>query len=173
MKLKDIIYLLALIIGLISVWVYVLVNEKKIAYVNTLELYDGFEMKKELEQTFVKVQGGRKQQLDSLELELRLLNAQIESSKSNTNVVNIFEIKRDSYLQKKQQFEEDNGLMQEQYNKNIRKQLNQYVADYGKKNNYNYLLGADGSGTLMYGKETADITKEVLDYINNKYRGIK
>lgn len=148
-------------------------NQKKIAFVNTLELYDGFEMKKELEQSFVKVQSGRKEQLDSLELELRMLNAQLESKGSKAGIAKIFEIKRDNYLQKKQQFEEDNGLMQEQYNSNIRKQLNQYVADFGKEGNYDYLLGADGSGALMYAKETTDVTKEVLKYINDKYKGIK
>lgn len=159
--------------ALAATLLFVSKTQKKIAYVNALELYDGFEMKKELEQSFIKVQSGRKAQLDSLELELRMLNAQLESSGSKSGLIQVFEIRRDSYLQKKQQFEEDNGLMQEQYNSNIRKQLNQYVADYGKEHKYDYLLGADGSGALMYAKETADVTKEVLNYINDKYKGIK
>lgn len=162
-----------MLLALAATILFVLKKQKKIAYVNALELYDGFEMKKELEQSFIKVQSGRKAQLDSLELELRMLNAQLESSGSKSGLIQVFEIRRDSYLQKKQQFEEDNGLMQEQYNSNIRKQLNQYVADYGKEHNYDYLLGADGSGALMYAKETADVTKEVLSYINDKYKGIK
>ncbi len=162
-----------MLLALAATLLFVSKTQKKIAYVNALELYDGFEMKKELEQSFIKVQSGRKAQLDSLELELRMLNAQLESSGSKSGLIQVFEIRRDSYLQKKQQFEEDNGLMQEQYNSNIRKQLNQYVADYGKEHKYDYLLGADGSGALMYAKETADVTKEVLNYINDKYKGIK
>jgi hypothetical protein len=65
-KVRDIIYIGVMLLAMAATLLFVSKNQKKIAFVNALELYDGFEMKKELEQTFVKVQSGRKQQLDSL-----------------------------------------------------------------------------------------------------------
>ena len=51
--------------------------------------------------------------------------------------------------------------------------LNDVILDYGKENECDYILGADGSGSLMYAKDSDDITKDVLVYINNKYKGVK
>jgi outer membrane protein len=50
--------------------------------------------------------------------------------------------------------------------------MSQYINDYGKKNNYDLILGADGSGTLMYSKAKYDISEEIIIFINNKYKGV-
>lgn len=161
------------VLGFIMVTGYSSMDKKKIVYIKTGELYAGFEMKKELENTYLTVQKGRKHQLDSLELELKILNKRFDVEGEKKELVNIFEVKRENYLLKKQQFEQDNAQMQQQYTANIQKQLNQYVSDYGKENECDYILGADGSGSIMFAKETDDITKEVLIFINNKYKGVK
>src|SRR5438445_708445 len=85
------------------------------------------EMKKELENTYLTVQKGRKQQLDSLELELKLLNKKLQTEGSKKELLEIFDTKKENYLLKKQQFEEDDNQMQEQFTFKIKKQLNQYV----------------------------------------------
>jgi len=142
-------------------------------YVKVGELYDGFEMKKELENTFMQVEKGRQLELDSLELELKMLNKKISSEGEKKELVEIFDEKRERYLMKKKQFQEDDKLMQDQYAEKIRKQLNQYVMDYGKETNCDYILGAEGSGALMFAKDEDDMTKQVLQYVNNKYKGGK
>jgi outer membrane protein len=173
MKFKNGVIIGLVIFGLIGLVVYVKWNTKKIIYVKVDTLYADFEMKKELENTYITVQKGRKNQLDSLELELKLMNKQINIEGEKKELVSVFEARREAYLLKKQQFEQDDALMQEQFTTKIRKQLNQYVTDYGKENNCDYILGAEGSGALMYAKDNDDVTKEVLVYINNKYKGVK
>lgn len=173
MNYKNWIFSTIVIIGFIGVVFYVNNNQKKIVYVKVGELYTEFEMKKELENTYLTVQKGRKQLLDSLELELKLLNKKIDTDGEKKNLLEVFDEKKEKYLMKKQQFEEDDALMQQQYSDKIRKQLNQYVTDYGKENNCDYIFGAEGSGALMYAKEINDVTKEVLIYINNKFKGLK
>lgn len=49
--------------------------------------------------------------------------------------------------------------------------INDYVKDYGKKNNYRIIFGASGSGTIMYADEAADLTVEVLEGLNSEYQG--
>jgi outer membrane protein len=152
--------------------VYIKVTEKKSAFVNVGELYNEFDMKKELENTYLTVQKGRKNQLDSMELELRLLSSQL-NTRVTKEVNEVFEMKRENYLVRQQQFTEDDQQMQEQYTEKIRKQLNQYVSDFGKESDYDLILGAEGSGAVMFAREENNITKEVLAYINSKYKGVK
>ncbi|NGX85387.1 OmpH family outer membrane protein [Aequorivita sp. KMM 9714] len=49
--------------------------------------------------------------------------------------------------------------------------INDYVKDYGKKNNYKIIFGASGSGTIMYADKAADLTVEVLEGLNAEYQG--
>lgn len=50
------------------------------------------------------------------------------------------------------------------------KEVRKYVQDYGKKNGYTYILGSNDAGSVMYGDETKDLTKEILDELNKAYK---
>jgi outer membrane protein len=148
-------------------------TEKKIAYVKTTELYDGFQMKKELETKYVNVEKARKNILDSLELELKLMSKKLDSqAKPEERLVNEFEGKKENYFMKKKQWEEDNTAMANQYTQQIMKQINQYVDAYGKEKHYTYILGADGSGVILQADESLNLTQDILKYINLKYKGL-
>lgn len=45
-----------------------------------------------------------------------------------------------------------------------------YVKDYGKKNGYTYIFGSNDAGSVMYGTESNDLTKTVLDALNSEYK---
>lgn len=154
------------------VFFYFKYNENKMAYINISEVYNKFEMKKEFESRFLTVVNGRKHLLDSLEINLKIIASKLEN-KSIKNLENEFEFKKEAYFLKKQEFEEDNELMQNQYTENIMKQLNQYVQDYGKEKHYSFIFGAENSGSLMYSEDVNNISNEVIEYINLKYKGVK
>lgn len=168
-----------IIIGLVvalfaALAIYIKATQKQTAFVKVTELYNEFDMKKELEANYMQIEKGRKAQLDSLEIELKLMNKRFDAEGTgNKEMVNLFEMKRENYLLKKQQFEEDNALMQQTYNADIMKQLNQYVSDFGVENKYEYIFGAEGSGAIMHAEKSKDITNEVKTYINAKYKGKK
>ena len=50
-------------------------------------------------------------------------------------------------------------------------QMTQYIKDFGNENGYDFIFGEDNTGTILYGKPTADITSEVIEFINQKYQG--
>ncbi len=146
--------------------------EKRIAYVKITKLYDEFVMKKELSGKYENIQKTRQNFLDSLELELRLIGKKIENTdKPDQGTIAEFESRKENYLMKKKQFEEDNTATVNQYTEQIMKQLNQYVEVYGKEQHYTYILGADGSGVIMHADESLDITDELVKYVNLKYKG--
>ncbi|WP_242446437.1 OmpH family outer membrane protein [Nonlabens agnitus] len=51
--------------------------------------------------------------------------------------------------------------------------INDYVKQYGKDNGYRIILGASGSGNIMYADEAADLTEEVLVGLNADFEGSK
>jgi outer membrane protein len=50
-------------------------------------------------------------------------------------------------------------------------QINSFVSEYGKEKGYDVILGTTESGSLMYGNDAIDITKEVLESLNKSYKG--
>lgn len=48
-------------------------------------------------------------------------------------------------------------------------QVNAFLLDYGKKNNYKMILIASQAGTIAYAREGLDITEEVIKELNEQY----
>lgn len=161
---------LIIIIGILLVSTF---NQTKTGWVDLNKVYKDFILKKELEKKLESTQQARKKITDSLELQLKVLLKQINMENAkDKNKVEVFSLKKEEYLVKKQQFDEDNNTMAQQYDAQIYKQLNQYVQDFGKSKNYTYIYGADGSGNLMYADSENDISDEVLVFVNERYKGI-
>ena len=162
------------LVGLVVVLIYNYLSQPKTAYVNTIEVYNNFALKNELEEKVIKVQRARQWMLDSLKINLQNLVKEIGNSDVKQNEkINNLEILKHQYFFKKQQFQEDNQLLAEKYTDQIWKQLNQYVKDYGQKENYEYIFGADGQGKLMHADEAKNITEELKQYVNNRYQGLE
>jgi outer membrane protein len=158
--------------GMFFFCIYQSQQRGKLAWVNINEVYAEFIFKKELEKKILQTQQARKQVTDSLEFELKVLSREIRAEKGgNKNRIQLFEAKREAYLQKKEAQEEDNAMLEKQYNEQILTQLNQYLKDYGKEKNLRYLFGTTGNGNLMYAEESEEVTKDVILYINEKYKG--
>jgi outer membrane protein len=144
------------------------VIKDKIAYVNFMQIYDGFKMKKELEAKLTLSQQARKNFIDSLENDIREMHP---STDDKLNAVIGYQKK---FIEEKyREFDELNQKQAEDYQKQILLQINTYVKEFGKLNRYQYILGANGEGTLMYAEESKDISAEVLQFINNRYEGGK
>lgn len=60
-------------------------------------------------------------------------------------------------------------------NEDVRKTVVDYVKEYNKKSNYNYILThTNGSGgILLFANDSLDITKEILDGLNAQYKAEK
>lgn len=76
------------------------------------------------------------------------------------------------YRLKQQQFTEDNALLTQQYQEQISNQLNQYLKDFTAANEYDYIFGATGDGSLMGAKDAYNVTDLVLNYANQRYKGV-
>lgn len=143
-------------------------SNKKQAYVELAKLFDEFEYTKELKKEINQVNEKRKYLLDSiaqnLELEYKRFNA-------DNKVNDEFKNKVDEYNDLKYRFKSSEEEMSKSYDERIYKQINQYVKEYGEQNHYEFIFGANGSGNVMYADSSLNITKQLIVYINNKYKG--
>ena len=163
------------IIGLIvlSLWIYHICFRSKVGYVDIPKVFNGFEMKKEFQEKYKKTETLRKRVLDSLSFDLQLSAKKLKANEKDPTLINEFDLKREYFLKQKEQMQQDNTALSSQFDKQILEQMSQYVIDYGKKNNYDLILGADGNGTLMYAHDKMNISDEITIFINNKYKGIE
>jgi outer membrane protein len=162
----------ASIILVFGLW-YQSEHKPKFGYIVLGEVFEKFDLKNELASKLKLTQAARQKRVDSLETRLRLLSKKIEDDKGkNKEDIRLFEIQRDGYIKWKRQNDDDNDLQTKQYDKQIRSQMSQYVIEFGKVNGYRYIFGSDGNGSLMYGVDADNLTKEVTEFINKKYKGV-
>ncbi len=140
----------------------------KIAYVKISELYNSFQMKKELEADYLQIENKRKSIIDSITVQFNSIYQSQNKTESDKQRIRFL---YDDLMKKKTEFEEDNARLKSELNERIFKQINQYVQDYSLENSCDFVLGADGSGSIMASNVKYDITNEVSLYINKKYEG--
>jgi outer membrane protein len=147
-------------------------EQQKIAYIDNAKVVNEFQKKVDFEKKFqVKVTAFNKK-ADSLETAIQI-EAQMFQTKAAKMSQKNAEIEYQALLQKKQRQDyelqaEEQSLQGEGQKKidTLIKEVKAFVKDYGKKNGYDYILGANDAGSVMYGLESNDITQTVIDALN-------
>lgn len=118
-----------------------------------MQQYHGTAAKRQLIQVKAKVWG---QSIDSLTTALaaqRLPPAEQEKRVGRYR----------SVLQQKMQ------LATQQADQELLKEVNDYLKSYGKTKQYDFILGANESGSIVYAAPGRDLTQEVLRGLNQAY----
>jgi len=171
---KNLISLIALIISCISLYLLLFKNniDKKVVFVETGKLYEQFKLTKEYNLKVEEIIKTRKVIVDSLYDKVRAIALETQNkTKPDESDMQKGRMLEEEYLYKKNEFEKENESTINDYNAKIWNQLNQYINDYGKENNYSYILGASGQGNIMYGEKNIDITDKLIEFVNTKYSG--
>lgn len=145
-------------------------NQEKKGYVQASKLYNEFEMAKELNKKLEQSVEIKSQILDSLKFELKQIELQIGTNQTK-DLIRRYKLKQEEFLYKEKQFNEDAIRQQQLYTEQTTTQINKYILEFGKQNQYDYIFGANGNGSILYAKDDNDITSEILIFINNKYQG--
>ncbi len=167
-----IIGIVSILIGLSSLGValFLLVQQKKIYYVELGEVYDTFTMKTEMESQLNSIYNKKKEGIDSLRLQLEQEQRLLTNTSSQSKKQEIA-LKLEGFNLKERQFVDDMERLRATYTERVWTQINQYVADYGEMKEVDMIIGAAGNGNLMYGGDGMNITKDISAYINQRYAG--
>ena len=143
------------------VFYFMFVQQPKIGYMKNQVVFNEFHGKLELEKRLNTLTNKRKTTLDSL----RLMVSNIPDSNPQKKEALY------AYQNRELQFNQFYDEQSRKYTDEIWSQINHYVAEFGQENEYHYILGTQGTGNLMYGSKSKDISKEIIEFINNKYEG--
>jgi len=149
----------------------------KTAYVDTSKLVEESSELKELEdKAKVKEEElGRELQNEARQLQLDAASFQKEAAVKGEQWAQM----RSQDLQKRNQdLTVKQQTMQQEFAKEfgvkrdtIVSQMRSLIKEYGKKNGYDYVYGTGDAASILYAKDSYDITKEILKQLNDKYKG--
>lgn len=169
---KWISILIAVLIFCTLLLVLTKVSSTKTGYVKLNEVFDQFEYTKQLKKEFELVKNARQRKVDSMNFELKVLAQKLETSKDK-ELVSMFEVKRRDFIYIKEGIIQDNEALTEKYDNQIHKQMQSYLVDFGKENGYDYILGSENLGTVLFAKEKYDVTVEAIAYLNDRFKAKK
>jgi outer membrane protein len=159
MKLKYLI--IAIVVQLlIGVGIYLSLKPKagRNGFVVNQQIFDGFEGKKNLELKLNSLRSKHAAALDSVELLMR--------GSFNQELISHFEEMKNQFVREEQD-------VSAKYTEDIWKEINQAISVFGKDEGYDFIYGATGNGSLMYGNNSFNVSEEVIDYLNKRYEGQK
>ena len=155
------------------------VTEFKTAYVDTQKLMEESDELKDLNSRSKVKQEEMGRELDDKVQKLKMdyASAQNEAQRKGPQWAQL-------KAQELQRREQEIGVMQESMIKQfqeefgsqsdtIRKMMREYIKDYGKKNGYDYIYGTGDAVSIIYAKDSYDITKDIIKALNEKYSGNK
>jgi len=77
---------------------------------------------------------------------------------------------KDQIINQRDQFEQQQIAQESQrQNDSLIKKVRSFVENYGLNHGYDYILGSNEAGSVMYGKKSNDLTQTILDALNEKY----
>ena len=166
--------IISLLISLVALAlsVYLYTGKSKIAYVDVAEVYKEFELSKELQDKYAKSAMVRNTILDSLRFSINLITKQLDVIKNTSQreaLIQKYTEKASEFQLREEQLRKDNDQQNQTYKGQIQTQLNQYITEFGKENEFDLMIGANGTGTLLYASDRQNITKELIKYIRTPH----
>ncbi len=138
-------------------------NNKKIAVVDAIALFNNYKMKMELEAKSAVTLKYMAQQADSLKKELMLKSKMKEVPKADLEV--LYKTFSQAQATLEQEYQQSNQAINEQ----VWKRLNPLIDEYGKEQGFRLIIGANGMGTVLYNDDYYDRTKELTAFVNKRY----
>jgi outer membrane protein len=139
-------------------------NQDKIVVVDAVKLFNGFKMKIELEERDELKLKSLGKVVDSLENILKVM--QQSNTQKQLDEKMIYE-----YQRAKSNLQSAYEMSNHDINEQVWKRLNVMIADFGKENKLQIIVGANGMGAVLYNDHKVDLTDNAIQYVNMKYDG--
>ncbi len=172
---KKLVLLVAIAFSIISCNDAPKAKDFKTAYIDTAEMMKDYNEAKELDEKY-KTKGevmGRE-----LEVAAKQLKAEMNGFQQNAMAKGqAWAQQKGAELQKREQelqYAQQGMLQQLQAESGkemdtLVKSVKVLIKDYGKEKSYDYIYGTGDAATVLYAKDSYDITKDIVKMINDKY----
>jgi outer membrane protein len=172
---KKIVFLVAIAISVMACNKTSNTPAYKTAYIDTQKMMEDYTEAKELDEKY-KTKG----EVMGRELEVAAKNLKAEMSGFQQAAMakgQAWAQQKGAELQQRQQQLQyaDQAMMQQLQQESgkemdtLVKSVKQFIKEYGKKEGYDYIYGTGDAATVLYAKDSYDITKEITKALNDKY----
>jgi len=150
-------------------------QQQKIGFVDNSVLINEYQERKDVEASLNTKIEAFKIRTDSLRsaFELEIKEAELKARTMSQSAIQTLSQElqqKEQRLSQRVQFEQQQIAQESQtLNDSIINRVKAFVQDYGKSNNYNYILGSNEAGSVLYGEEASDLTQEILKALNENY----
>jgi|LakMenEpi05May12_1017382.scaffolds.fasta_scaffold06592_2 outer membrane protein len=171
MNLKSVLLSL-LVVGVFALAAVTFIKNKpaKVVYVNMDELFNGFQMKKELENDFISRSNQIQKRIETLQIKITNFKEEV-NQKISANYVDSLNRANTQLSELNRQFQEEYMPLKEQYDAQIQNQLLNYMKEFGKANDYDLVITNLNGSTVIFGSDDVNVTTEALEFVNQKYAG--
>ena len=152
-------------------------SSDELVYVDVNKLMDGYKRTAVAKKEFEAKAGILKANADSLLVDWQNELKIYEKERSSMSTKEL-ELKQELLSSKQQQINNYQQAVQKQIQKEDQKvsqtvinDINDFVKEYGKKHGHEIIFGANGGGNVMYARDSANLTDEILEELNNSYEG--
>jgi Skp family chaperone for outer membrane proteins len=132
-------------------------SSHKIVFVDSTKLFEEFDMKKDYDK---KIEEDLKQDAMSLDSMNVLMKNTADSN-------SIYQLRKDYYVLE-QMYNAKFEKLSTRYTKLVADRLNEYIKKFSESKKLE-LVVSGGNGTILYVKETTDMTKQVVKFSNESY----
>lgn len=150
-------------------------QQQKIGFVDNSVLINEYQERKDAEARLNTKIEAFKTRTDSLRsaFELEIKEAELKARTMSQSAIQTLSQElqqKEQVLSQRVQFEQQQIAQESQtLNDSIINRVKAFVQDYGKSNNYNFILGSNEAGSVLYGEEASDLTQEILKALNENY----
>ncbi len=175
----NIALIVSLIVLGIIVYQYIDNRNKKIAVVQFQNLVYEYQGMKDATKKYVDKMDRWSGQIDTLEGNLKKMieEIKIDSINHDRKKTEIdykkFLLKRQTYFEYKEKLEQKSADEDKKMTQGVINQINEYIKEYALKEGIDIIISNTQEQNIGYVNESIDITKKVLEFANERYRGDK
>ena len=151
-------------------------QEQKIGFVDNGVLINDYLEKKDIEaklQTKISAYDKRRDSL-SQAFQLEIKEAEVKArrmSQADLQKLQQELQQKEQLIAQRLQFEQQQIAQESQaQNDSLIKKVKAFVNNYGEKNGYDFILGSNEAGSVMYGTVDSDLTQTILEALNVAYK---
>ena len=150
-------------------------QQEKIGYVDNVKVMEGYQKKKDVEAMFQLKSDVFTKKRDSISQAFQLEAQELQnkskgmSQESAQEEFDMLQQKGQIIGQQLQREEQQMQRMGQLRMDTVINEVRKVIKDYGAANGYSFILTGGDGGSVLYGKEAADITADVLKVLNEAY----
>lgn len=150
-------------------------QQEKIGFVDNVKLMDGYQKKKDVEAAYQIKSEAFTRKRDSIsqvfQIEAQELQTKSEGMSQSKAQEAFGQLQQKGQMvgQQLQQEEQQLQRMGQLKMDSVIQEVRKTIKEYGKANGYSFILTGGEGGSVLYGKDAADVTEAVLKVLNEAY----